>query len=1672
MKKTELYRVGAILLTAAMVVTGMPQTGLYVRAEEGESEQIEVQREEPGTADEETVQQPSEQAAFAESQEDDAPAEVSPYDGDDDTESDPEPIVLEEIRLDKNTMTLDRAKNQTRGELSYNLFPEGVSADVTFTSSDPSIATVAVNGNIATVTATKPGTVEITARAKSGEIEKSAICIVDALVIPVTKVEINPKDLHMMKGATEKLTVKVSPDNADYPEVSLVVRDNDNNNIDTIETEFSNNVVTVSANSVGRASVTAVSQEYPNLRDTCFIEVSDVPSGSVALKGLSTKANYPKSMLQDEILEFSQYVIYNPGNTTDKALVWSVEGATAAGAGDEDVFDPNDYVEVDQSGRVTTKWKAGNTDAEKVVKIAAASKSDSTKKVTFTITIHRSNVPIKGLIADPQELFLEDAGENSEKTVRVQLQPLASTDREITATLSSGTAAKIASADEPLKTGKSATATADRNGWVSFVVTADKLPVNEKQNTGKITFTKKGQTADTVSAVKAVCDVTIDQYVTPVKDLRLSVSSLEIKDGDTAELTAVIEPLAAEDPHIVWTVDDTEIASVIKVVTKDEDGTKTETDIAADGKVKAEPITVDDEEILAATVKIKANMVGKCEITATAAGGVKKKCEVTVKDSDNPATGLTITSADDTSKEITEITLKKGQTYTLVPNVTVQDSTQTANKKVRWSSDSPVVASVSKQENGENGIVKANQEGSCEITAQASGSDDACKKKVKVNVVSPHLDVKWLGNRDKLTYKPADQPITEEKLRKELDVSFYPIEKPFPEDDKLTLGSDKEKNYKLRILREDGKTEKDYEPSDLAKPGTRTLVISYTYDGVTYKSTAAVEIEEFDDAKLISVTQLSWDNAEIWNVPNATPAGSLPLPKTTEITIGREIVEAGVTKTVTWNLDAPIDWHVEDSGYDPSITERQDFTVSGTVLCPAYVSNPDHVSLQVQTQVHVREQTVTGKKMPRPVFSVLGGDEVGDRTAVALPFGSRIELQSSIEGAEIYYMLDRRPDEERGMPHDEAYRYRSPIEITAKTTTIYAVAVKSGYYDSDCSECTIKLKYEVAVDPDDPNAGPLPDQVTPEDKTQIGGRVPDGLWAVVQKGASEKDGFAYTGTAIKPVVHVYDRTVLLTEKKDYTIAYSNNVNAGSAVGSAKPPTVTVTGKGNYEGKAVVHFTIRPQSIKEDAVLADQYLAVPYTGKALKPNPTLTWNGKKLVKNKDYTYTDVAYTEAGTYKFTVTGIGNYTGTKMIDFEIYQGGVSASQFTVSKIPNYQYTGNEIRPEVTVKYKKTLLFEGTEQNASGNYWIKYENCTNVGTASVVIVGKGNYKGAKRINFKILPKASIAKAGITLSDIPQGGVAYTGQPYTPKCIVNYLGEKLTEGKDYSLSYQNNVKAGTATVVITGMGAYNGTAKKTFKILQNNITGLTAVMDASYVYEKGGCKPKPKVTCNGMELVEGTDYTLTYKNNNKIGNTANVTVKGKGNYKGQIVRYFEITMQDIANLKVVAKDKVYQNKKNIYKTTVQVIDKNGKALTAGTDYSKDIYYTYESGEKRGMPVLASDIIPAGTVIGVDIRVANPRCYQGTIHGTYRIVQADIATAKVVIDPQEYTGRSVRLQKSQLQITVKGVPLGSNDYEIVGYENNVNQGNAKVTIKGVGSYGGTKTVTFKIKKKNILNLKY
>ena len=312
------------------------------------------------------------------------------------------------------------------------------------------------------------------------------------------------------------------------------------------------------------------------------------------------------------------------------------------------------------------------------------------------------------------------------------------------------------------------------------------------------------------------------------------------------------------------------------------------------------------------------------------------------------------------------------------------------------------------------------------------------------------------------------------------------------------------------------------------------------------------------------------------------------------------------------------------------------------------------------------------------------------------------------------------------------------------------------------------------------------------------------------------------------------------------------------------------------------------------------------------------------------------------------------------------------------------------------------------------------------------------------------VAASSNNLSDAtiePIADQAYTGKEVRPELTVTLNGILLFEDVegfdgDYTVEYTSNTKAGTATVIITGVNAYEGTNSATFTIEPHSIakagvSGLTA-----QTYTGSALKPKPtvKTTLNGATktLTAGTDYTVAYKNNTNAG-TATVTIKGKGNFTGTITKTFAIKAASLAKAKVTASSQTYSGKKLTPAPTVKL---GTKTLKKGTDYT----VTYSAN------------LNAGTAT---ITIKGKGNYTGTAKGTFTIKRVSLSKATIgSIATQTWDGSA---KTPNPTVKYGSLTLVKDRDYTLSYKNNV-QPNAKatVTITGKGNYTGTRTTTFTI----------
>lgn len=253
-------------------------------------------------------------------------------------------------------------------------------------------------------------------------------------------------------------------------------------------------------------------------------------------------------------------------------------------------------------------------------------------------------------------------------------------------------------------------------------------------------------------------------------------------------------------------------------------------------------------------------------------------------------------------------------------------------------------------------------------------------------------------------------------------------------------------------------------------------------------------------------------------------------------------------------------------------------------------------------------------------------------------------------------------------------------------------------------------------------------------------------------------------------------------------------------------------------------------------------------------------------------------DAGTYKVTASCESESTiYTAEATFTVEPREIEAKDVAFDK--GLTYTGNELTQTVTVTVNGKTLTVGTD------YTVSDLTGTEPGSYPVTVAGTGNYTGTVTKSFEIA-KADISSAEITYDAGPYG---YTGKEWKPEVAVSFNDAALTADTDYTVSYENNINAGTAKIIITGIGDhFTGSTEKTFTINSAEISGCTFAPIADVTYNTKAHTPEVTVAISGRTLEADKDYTVSYAYNLNAG-TATVTVTGKGNFTGTASKTFTI---------------------------------------------------------------------------------------------------------------------------------------------------------------------------------------
>ena len=616
----------------------------------------------------------------------------------------------------------------------------------------------------------------------------------------------------------------------------------------------------------------------------------------------------------------------------------------------------------------------------------------------------------------------------------------------------------------------------------------------------------------------------------------------------------------------------------------------------------------------------------------------------------------------------------------------------------------------------------------------------------------------------------------------------------------------------------------------------------------------------------------------------------------------------------------------------------------------------------------------------------------------------------------------------------------------------------------------------------------------------------------------------YNGNAHEPSIRVTYNDKTLNGPDDtnpeYELTYTNNTNAGKA-------TVTITGVGSFAGTTTVDFMIQPKDITGDDInyldkngnAFQNDVSYDWTKATIHPELTIYDRTRNTdlaagddttsdysIEYYDENSDDNTQSNAGLVTITITGHGNYTGTQ--EFTYYIGEDISKAYTLvngSRSVTTTYTGLEQAPaenSITVE-KGSSALTLVDENGENRYDIAYykngfdkankvnrDQIIDAATYYIAVVGvpsKGTYAKTSEANscaYTIYPR-SIAPSYVLVSGY-DGSYYYTGQSIEPKAITvedtdlpvtsdqadpQRRSVKLVNGTDYDISYTNNTSAGKASIIVTGKGNYGGSRVAYFNIVSSNTDGnntwdgtsegtgsisngstTISANDIILGYDSttyscmmyNGHERIPTVSINGLS---NSDFVITASNNIQPG-VATLMITGTNNYSGTIYKNYTIKA-DLSTYGTVGTI-VDQNYTGYQITPYVTVTCGGNLLTVGNDYT----VTYANNTNVGR----------ATVIAT---AAANSYYVGTANGYFNI--SNTATGMEITgyaSSYTYTGNAIT---PDLVVTMNGRTLNRGTDYIVTYSNNTNVGTATMTVTGIGSFSGTKTINYVIEAKNIEN---
>lgn len=573
------------------------------------------------------------------------------------------------------------------------------------------------------------------------------------------------------------------------------------------------------------------------------------------------------------------------------------------------------------------------------------------------------------------------------------------------------------------------------------------------------------------------------------------------------------------------------------------------------------------------------------------------------------------------------------------------------------------------------------------------------------------------------------------------------------------------------------------------------------------------------------------------------------------------------------------------------------------------------------------------------------------------------------------------------------------------------------------------------------------------------------------------DDQIYTGAEITPAVTITG----LTEGTDFTVAYSDNTEAGTAM-------VVITGRGNYTGTTSTTFKI---VAKKDAS-GFEITAIPdqtYTGSAIEPKLVIRdsgkLNGTVLEESVDYTVTYSENINVGTATASVKYIGNYEGTAEKTFNIIPKVTTLSVTTAPTSGTYPLSE---QPMITVQDGSTGLDAGTDYTLSYAYYDEENSgeatcvstISNAGVYVITAVGAGNYAGSLGSTVFVLAPAS-SENGLTIEGLTADDLQFTydGTDHAPalkeKMTVK-CGEAALTSDDYTLAFavNNGVSSAWSGTGMTNVGVYvvtvqaksgnySGSATLVVVVTPKDIGSSSVSVTVTPTIYNGGLQvPAITVTDNatGKTLAEDADYVLTNEGGTDAGSYP-VVIQGVGNYTGVRTETFRIDKKTVTIDEAEPKlTKVYGEANPDVSAYIaaaisaDVLEADQEQVTIllnmdeQPDVGNNLYRAVLSGDKSGNYTVVCRLTLTVTAKDISDATVTANLRSSSAYYTGK----DITPVVIVTDSQ--TGKTLTEGKDY---TVTYVDAKANPVDSL-----VDIGSYKIVVTGKGNYTGAVSLNFNI----------